>query len=164
MHGTISNSILLANMGVSIKSTYTYHFASSLPSYANGYSTDYTETSGGSTSYQMDSSDFYDVTSVAESPVAAALTGIGAVGAVSFNYSTSSSSDINIWGVNTTLYELGTSKEIGGFGFQPPTYPWPAGLYSDLVITSSSLSIDRVVSHELNHTIGLLDVRRRGQI
>lgn len=41
-------------------------------------------------------------------------------GAVSFNYSTSSSSDINIWDLDTTLYKAETSKQMGGFGFQPP--------------------------------------------
>lgn len=153
----ISEALKLINPNAVVDSTFTYYFASSLPSYASGVSTVYfnNPTASGA-NYVITSSDFINLTSTSESASSIALTDFSNISGVSFNYLNNSTADIVISGLNTSIYNAAGSP-ILAFAYVPETsHPLRSDVYIPQV-GATTAEIYRSVEHELAHSIGLLD-------
>src|SRR5690349_8368488 len=114
---SISQAIKLIRSGAGQKSPYTYYFAPQMPSYAVGVTVPLSTTSGGSTSYTYNSSDFLNINSTAaESAVATALTRMDSVSGASYDYQNDFGADIVVFGLSVNLY-AGT-QQIGGYAYR----------------------------------------------
>jgi serralysin len=170
-NGSIAQAIKLVNSAATTDSTFTYYFAASLPQYVGsnvgtGLFEGSTDDSGfhiGNSEYLISSSDFTNITSIAEQPTAYALSYFNNVSNVSFTYSNSESADIVISGLSVNLYGYNSNNEIR----QPTGFTFDSigsnPLRSDVYILQSGMNaeeIQKTIPHELLHSLGLLDVEQ----
>jgi serralysin len=155
--GTIAQAIRLIKTGITTKSSYTYYFATSFPTYAAGAPTGYNTAPTGGVPYSLSAAHFLNLTSASESAVAASLTAIDRAAGLSFNYLNDDSADIVISGLSQALYTPSGSS-VAAFAF------FPSGTHqtrSDLWVIQTGAppaDLHAYVLHELLHTIGLDDV------
>ena len=156
--GSISQAIKLVSSGNDTKSTYTYHFATTMPTYQSGLPTGFSTSPTASGNYAINAADFGNLAISSESAFASSLTAILQAAGLGVDYSSSPSADIVVSGLNVTLYTGGL--EVAAFAIQPnDTY---GDLASDIWILQGgsvdAFSLQRSVQHELLHTVGLADV------
>ena len=157
--GSITQAVKLVRGGIPVDLTYTYYFASSLPSYYStspGITVPYGTTTAGGT-YTIASADFMNLTSSSESIAGASLTAIDRVAGISFSYLNSESADIVIGGLNLALY-TSSGNQVGAFAWNPTgTHPTRSDIW---LVQGGTVPayFHTAVQHELLHTVGLLDV------
>jgi Ca2+-binding RTX toxin-like protein len=157
--GSIAQAIKLITGGITVDSTFSYHFAATLPSYYTSGSgfvvTGYSLTPNGS-NYVFSATDFVSMAALAGSAMTSATSAVGRVALVSFSQASTTSADIVIGGLSVDLY---TPAQVAAFTFDPMGIN-PA--QSDMWITQvgqSAITIDRTIQHELLHAVGLGDAK-----
>lgn len=161
-HGNIANAIKLAN-GAGAKAAYTYSFASALPS---TFDTGYAETAPlpapapPASTYTTAVGDFFDASTYLSAYAATAAARIALVAGTSVTLATSGPGDIQISGLNKTLYSTDPSKPAPVQAFTD--YPGHPTRASDMYLlqgikTASTEDKQVLFSHELNHALGLRD-------
>lgn len=159
MHGEIGEAVQLTEVS-NTQSSYTYRFSSSIPTAFDVIGTSLAANS--SATYQAQTTHYYDASSHAGNMTRArdliqSVTGVSII-------ETTSAADIEIAGLNVTIFESDSPYQVMAATF-PPTHV-TSGLRYDIYLASASSiatagsSYGHIFLHELNHSIGLKDAHK----
>ena len=157
---TIAQALKLVSPGITVQQSYTYFVATAFPSYATGLSAGYPTVANGTTPYNYSSGDFVSLVGTnAEAAIVSSITMIDNAAGLTMSELTNSAADIVAFGSSQALYK-GNSL-IAGLGI-PPDWVNNALEYDFVLLPlgQNSSDVQVTVSHELLHSVGLLDVEQ----